>query len=344
MGILPGPSEPKLTANTYLKPLVEELKLLWKWGERFSVSDSIFKKAIKVGLICITCDIPASRKIGGFMGHMANQGCSRCKRQFSQNGHLDFSGFDRDLWPPRTSDEHKKLARDTLFETSPASMQARCSQHGARYSVLHELEYFDCIRYFVVDPMHNLYLGTAKYMMKNVWLNEESPLLNDEDFKKMQAAVDAMVTPQDIGRIPGKISSNFGGFTADQWQNWTVVYSMHALQDILPKKHLDCWRSFVKACKHLGKKVITVHDIQVGDNHLINFLKTFEELYGSLKVTPNMHLHGHLKQYMLDYGPFHSFWCFSFERYNGVLGRYNTNNRSIEIQIQVSCSSKIKSA
>ena len=34
-------------------------------------------------------------------------------------------------------------------------------------------------------------------------------------------------------------------------------------------------------------------------------------------ITPNMHLHCHLKQSLLDYGPIHNFWLFSFERHNG---------------------------
>lgn len=46
-----------------------------------------------------------------------------------------------------------------------------------------------------------------------------------------------------------------------------------------------------------------------------------------------MHLHLHLKDCLLDYGPVHSFWCYGFERFNGVLGHYHTNNQSIEIQI-----------
>lgn len=32
-----------------------------------------------------------------------------------------------------------------------------------------------------------------------------------------------------------------------------------------------------------------------------------------------MHLHCHLWQCMIDVGPVYSFWCFSFERYNGLL-------------------------
>ena len=46
-----------------------------------------------------------------------------------------------------------------------------------------------------------------------------------------------------------------------------------------------------------------------------------------------MHLNCHLKECIEDYGPVYSFWCFAFERYNGILGSTATNNRSIEIQL-----------
>lgn len=46
-----------------------------------------------------------------------------------------------------------------------------------------------------------------------------------------------------------------------------------------------------------------------------------------------MHLHGHFKDCILDYGPVFSFWCFSFERYNGIMGDYHTNNVNIGVQI-----------
>ena len=46
-----------------------------------------------------------------------------------------------------------------------------------------------------------------------------------------------------------------------------------------------------------------------------------------------MHLHGHLKECVLDYGPIYNFWCFSFERFNGILSSFKTNNRCVEIQL-----------
>ena len=41
-----------------------------------------------------------------------------------------------------------------------------------------------------------------------------------------------------------------------------------------------------------------------------------------------MHLHGHLKDVILDYGPVQEFWLFSFERYDGILGKQPTDIES----------------
>ena len=34
---------------------------------------------VRAALICTACDIPASRKVSGFLGHNALRGCSRLK-------------------------------------------------------------------------------------------------------------------------------------------------------------------------------------------------------------------------------------------------------------------------
>ena len=108
VGIFPGPSEPTPTANTFLETLVRELQTLWTCNERFSIYGSLFKRPIKIGLLCVSSDIPAARKIGGSLGHMAAQGCSRCKRNLNSGDGLDFSGLDRDHWQPRNSSANKR--------------------------------------------------------------------------------------------------------------------------------------------------------------------------------------------------------------------------------------------
>ena len=66
--------------------------------------------------------------------------------------------------------------------------------------------------------------------------------------------------------------------------------------------------------------------------HLYRCPHMFEDLYGKEKCTINLHLHLHLKDTFRDFGPSHSFWCFPFERYNGILGSYPTNNKAVEVQ------------
>ena len=83
----------------------------------------------------------------------------------------------------------------------------------------------------------------------------------------------------------------------------------------------------------LSNSRITQDEAERGHQLLLQFCNQFEQLYGSELVTPNMHLHTHLLDCIKDYGPIYSFWLFSFERYNGLLGGYRTNQRSIELQI-----------
>ena len=70
---------------------------------------------------------------------------------------------------------------------------------------------------------------------------------------------------------------------------------------------------------------------------LMQFCKTFQELYnnyyGDKKCTPNMHLHCHLHQTILDYGPAHSSWCFAFERFNSIFESFQKNWIHPEVQL-----------
>ena len=43
----------------------------------------------------------------------------------------------------------------------------------------------------------------------------------------------------------------------------------------------------------------------------------------------NKHLNGHFKDCIVDYGPVFTFWCFSFERYKGIMGDYHKDNVNI---------------
>jgi len=43
----------------------------------------------------VTCDLPAGRKVCGFLSHSATLGCSKCLKEFpGAVGNKDYSGFD----------------------------------------------------------------------------------------------------------------------------------------------------------------------------------------------------------------------------------------------------------
>ena len=79
LGLLPGPDEPKLTVNSYIDPLVDELVEFWD-GVELSVSRYCERKIVQCAVICASCDLPAGRKLCGFLSYSARLGCSRCKR------------------------------------------------------------------------------------------------------------------------------------------------------------------------------------------------------------------------------------------------------------------------
>ena len=143
---------------------------------------------------------------------------------------------------------------------------------------------------------------------------------------KIQERIDNAIVPIDIGAIPNKVVSGFDQLTADQVNNFIVVFSLHCLKGLIPSKDVECWRLFAISCYYLCNRVISKTHVTIADTYLLRFCKRFEELYGSENVTPNMHLHCHITECINDFGPIYSFWLFSFERYNGILGSIQTTN------------------
>ena len=331
VGVIPGPHEPVKHINSFLNPLVQELQKLWKGI--FIETGSSERVLVRAALICVACDIPAARKVCGFVGHSAHLGCSKCMKFFPYDktiDKLDYSGFDHETWRLRNNATHRENAKKH-FEAETLSIQTKVEQDcGCRYSVLLELPYFDPIVMCIIDPMHNLLLGTAKHIL-SVW--KEKGIIKDSQFDMLQARVDSFQTPSDVGRIPSKISSGFSSFTAEQWKNWTLLYSLYSLKEILPHQHYACWKLFVKACFFLCRRSISQSDIEEADACLLDFLKKFEDLYGKEYCTINLHLHAHLTECVKDFGPVYSFWLFSFERMNGILGAFKTNSHDISVQL-----------
>ena len=103
---------------------------------------------------------------------------------------------------------------------------------------------------------------------------------------------------------------------------WNITYRTQAvLVVICSSKHATY---FVR--KQLQRQNVCRHS-----NIIIEYCKEFRKLYGKEKLVINMHLACHLQQFVLDYGPINGFWCYGFERFNGIIGSFPNNNQNVAI-------------
>ena len=63
----------------------------------------------------------------------------------------------------RSNDGHGSDVKKIMTEITITHRNKKESELGCRYSVLLELSYFRPIEMLLIDPMHNLFLGTAKH-------------------------------------------------------------------------------------------------------------------------------------------------------------------------------------
>ena len=182
----------------------------------------------------------------------------------------------------------------------------------------------------VIDQIQNLMLGITKHALK-MWI--EIGKLNDAKLLQIDTYQKIMKIRIDVSRIAHSISKSMKhkSMKADKWKNWTLISLTLCLRNTLPYRDITVFSFFVKACMILCKCSITIAEISQGLKLLTIDCKQFEILFGGNNCILNMHLALYLKEQIKDFGFVYGFWCFSFERYNGIMGNYHTNNHSIEI-------------
>ena len=304
IGIMPGPKEAKKTINSFLTPLVIELQEAWDHGFN-TMSPQNIPVRIKLAMSCVACDIPASRKVCGFLSHNASLGCNKCLKHFpcSFGKGTDYSRFKPEEWEQRNLEQHRRgLAAISKEVTKTGRMSAE-SQLGVRYSILLALPYFDPVTFTAIDCMHNLFLGTGKHVF-SLWV--ERTILTKEKMSILANKIKMFSVPVGVGRLPSSILSSYQAYTASQWKNWITIYSPVVLKGLLPQEDFRCWLLFVHACSLLCSNCIRKADISSANLFLKIFCNKIEQLYGANSCTFNMHLNMHLKDTLMDFGPPHA--------------------------------------
>lgn len=322
LAVLPGPKEPSLhEINNYLYPIVNQLNRLWN-GYFTKTHEYSNGRFIRGAVIGCSCDVPASRKLCGFIS--ARIACYRCHKSANfVNNQPNFGGFENfDKWfIERDINIIREKASEWKRCPTEESRKAHVSQHHVRWSEMYRLLYFNPVRSCVVDPMHCLFLGVAKWIITKLWISEG--VLDNAKLKVMQKRADMIKFPSDLGRRPIRIATGegFSNFTADMWKTFILIFAIPITWDFLGAIDQKILTYFVRACKILTNRELQKNELDEAFTRLLEMNKLIEQKYGQDKISPNLHLCLHICECALDYGPLSSFWCFSFERMNGILGK-----------------------
>ncbi|GES86822.1 hypothetical protein GLOIN_2v1776801 [Rhizophagus clarus] len=182
---------------------------------------------VRGAIISCSSDVSASQKLCGFIS--ARIACYRCYKSANFiNNQPNFGGFaDLDDWfVERDINEIREKASEWKQYATEEARRAHVSEHHVRWSEIYRLLYFNPVRFCVIDPMHCLFLGVAKWIVTKLWIGEG--ILNNEKLKIMQERADMIKFPSDLGRRPVRIATGegFSSFTADMWKTFMLIFAI----------------------------------------------------------------------------------------------------------------------
>ncbi|KAG1443474.1 hypothetical protein G6F56_010662 [Rhizopus delemar] len=132
VGLMPGPGEAHLQQiNSYLQPLVDELKTLM--GAGIEMATNIGNKVVRGALILGTLDLPAAAKTFGFSSHNSTCACRQCEREFpslgSGSSQRNFAGGWDGEYAKRTKQSNLRFAIEWSRLTTEADRKDHVKKH-----------------------------------------------------------------------------------------------------------------------------------------------------------------------------------------------------------------------
>lgn len=161
-------------------------------------------------------------------------------------------------------------------------------------------------------------------------------VLGNETLKAIRSDMMKMTLPSWFASAPKHPgAAMWGTFKADEWKSFAGVNLPITLsrlwgsgpQDGRRYKMLENFLHLVTAVNAANLRIITESDIDLYEHHMRTYLHGFLDLYPHMDLTPYQHLSLHFPEHLRRFGPTHSWRCWAFERYNGIIQMLPTNNR-----------------
>ena len=155
---------------------------------------------------------------------------------------------------------------------------------------------------------------------------------------QIHADIASTITPSWLASVPSNLgSASHGKLKADQWRVLASVYLPISLirlwwsaepgnaRSERCRKILDITVSLLSAVSIATSRVTSPQHADLYLQHMQAYLTGLKALFPDFKFVPNQHMALHLQDYLLLYGPVHSWWAFPFECMIGTLQHISTN-------------------
>lgn len=164
-GLIPGPDEPKDDlCNNFLDVVVDQLERSYLHGTHYSTTYIFPRGVTERSIVAVfVFDLPGARKCCGMHSHSS-------KRNFCHLCHLhstDINNLDVGSWTLRNISTHMADALAWRAEPVMTKKKNMFSRTGVRWSPFLRLPYFHPHQSVIVDGMHNLFLGLARYHVRD---------------------------------------------------------------------------------------------------------------------------------------------------------------------------------
>ncbi|KAJ6567785.1 hypothetical protein B0H10DRAFT_2356873, partial [Mycena sp. CBHHK59/15] len=171
-------------------------------------------------------------------------------------------------------------------------------------------------------------------------------VLGPKILKEVRIDMERRSMPSTVGRAPAHPGeAAWGKFTADEWKTFCIYHLPFTLtrlwgpykesadvEECRKYKMLQNFLHLVGAVKLATSPTITPQTIDAYEKEILSYLSELLTLYPGAQIELYQHLAMHFGDLLKRWGPTHSWRCFAFERYNGLLQKINTSKKFGEME------------
>ncbi|KAJ3737936.1 hypothetical protein EV360DRAFT_380, partial [Lentinula raphanica] len=153
-----------ITISHILDPLITKILEYQAPGKKVVTYRHPEGTNIQARIILYIADLPAIRKLGGFLSYSAFKFCSYCNCTYDQ-----IEGLDYRVWVIRDSIEVRQQAEQYRTILSKAGREELATQTGVRWTSLYRLPYYNPVQHLLLGFMHNWLEGVLAHQLRTLW-------------------------------------------------------------------------------------------------------------------------------------------------------------------------------